>query len=104
MTSAKTITLIIGFSGQTLFFLRFFFQWLHSEKQRKSVIPEIFWYFSLSGGLLLLVYAILRQDIVFIVGQSTGTIIYLRNIYFIRRERRKALRERRKAIVDPYAE
>jgi lipid-A-disaccharide synthase-like uncharacterized protein len=102
MMSAKTITLIIGFSGQTLFFLRFFFQWLSSEKERKSVIPEIFWYFSLSGGILLLVYAILRQDIVFIVGQATGMFIYLRNIYFIRRERRKAMR--RKVIVDPYAD
>lgn len=90
MVSGKAVMLTIGFAGQTLFFLRFFFQWLHSEKLKKSVIPEIFWYLSLGGGTLLLIYAILRQDIVFIVGQSTGTFIYLRNIYFIRRERRKA--------------
>lgn len=90
MMSSKVAMLTIGFAGQTLFFLRFFFQWLHSEKLKKSVIPEIFWYLSLGGGTLLLVYAIMRQDIVFIVGQSTGTFIYLRNIYFIRRERRKA--------------
>lgn len=90
MMSSKAVMLTIGFTGQTLFFLRFFFQWLHSEKLKKSVIPEIFWYLSLGGGALLLIYAILRQDIVFIVGQSTGTFIYLRNIYFIRRERRKA--------------
>lgn len=89
MISSKAVMLTIGFAGQTFFFLRFFFQWLHSEKLKKSVIPEIFWYLSLGGGTLLLIYAILRQDIVFIVGQSTGTFIYLRNIYFIRRERRK---------------
>ena len=88
MISSKVVMLTIGFAGQTLFFLRFFF--LHSEKEKKSVIPEIFWYLSLGGGFLLLVYAIMREDIVFIVGQSTGTFIYLRNIYFIRRERRKA--------------
>ena len=93
MTYPKALMLTIGFAGQTLFFLRFFFQWLHSEKQKKSVIPEIFWYLSLFGGLLLLVYAIMRQDVVFIVGQSTGTFIYLRNIYFLRRERRKARRK-----------
>jgi lipid-A-disaccharide synthase-like uncharacterized protein len=87
--------LTIGFAGQALFFLRFFFQWLHSEKLKKSVIPEIFWYLSLGGGFLLLIYAIMREDIVFIVGQSTGTFIYLRNIYFIRRERRRA----RKKII-----
>lgn len=96
MNLDKTVVLTIGFAGQTFFFLRFFFQWLHSERQKKSVIPEIFWYLSLFGGLLLLVYAILRKDIVFVVGQFTGTFIYLRNIYFLRRERRKA---RRKAEV-----
>jgi len=96
MMSSKVVMLTIGFAGQTLFFLRFFFQWLHSEKLKKSVIPEIFWYLSLGGGTLLLVYAIMREDIVFIVGQSTGTFIYLRNIYFIRRERRKALEKLKK--------
>ena len=96
MISAKAITLTIGFTGQTLFFLRFFFQWMYSERQKKSVIPEVFWYLSLVGGLFLLIYAILRKDIVFIVGQSTGTFIYLRNIYFLRRERRKA-RQRKTA-------
>lgn len=95
MISSKAAMLTIGFAGQALFFLRFFFQWLHSEKLKKSVIPEIFWYLSLGGGFLLLIYAIMREDIVFIVGQSTGTFIYLRNIYFIRRERRRA----RKKII-----
>ena len=97
MISSKVVMLTIGFAGQTLFFLRFFFQWLHSEKLKKSVIPEIFWYLSLGGGFLLLIYAILREDIVFIVGQSTGTFIYLLNISFIRRDRRKA-REKLKKL------
>jgi lipid-A-disaccharide synthase-like uncharacterized protein len=96
MDSAKIVTLTIGFTGQALFFMRFFFQWLHSERQKKSVIPEIFWYLSLLGGFFLLIYAILRKDIVFIVGQSTGTFIYLRNIYFLRRERRKARQRKAK--------
>jgi len=89
MTVAKPLLLTIGFAGQTLFFLRFFFQWIYSEKQKRSVIPEIFWYFSLGGGLLLLIYAILKQDIVFIVGQSTGSFIYLRNIYFLKKEKKR---------------
>lgn len=88
MISSKTAILVIGLAGQTLFFLRFFFQWIHSERQKRSVIPEIFWYLSLGGGILLLVYAILREDIVFVIGQSAGAVIYLRNIYFLRRERR----------------
>ncbi|NLW80331.1 MAG: lipid A biosynthesis acyltransferase [Desulfovibrionales bacterium] len=81
---------MIGFCGQFFFFMRFFWQWIVSEKNKKSVIPTNFWYFSLIGSVFLLAYAILRRDIVFIVGQSTGFIIYFRNLFLIRREKRKA--------------
>jgi len=78
--------LIVGFAGQFLFFLRFFFQWLVSEKKKKSVIPVSFWYFSIFGGVILLIYAIYRKDPVFILGQSLGVFIYARNLYFIHRK------------------
>ncbi len=81
------IWLGIGFVGQAMFFMRFFVQWLQSERQRRSVIPVSFWYFSIGGGVVLLAYAIYRRDPVFIVGQSTGVLIYARNLYFIHRER-----------------
>jgi lipid-A-disaccharide synthase-like uncharacterized protein len=83
-----TFWLIIGFLGQGLFSARFIVQWIKSERMKKSVIPLAFWYFSLGGGATLLAYAIHRQDPVFIVGQGTGLFIYLRNLYFIYRERR----------------
>ncbi len=69
--------------------MRFFWQWIVSEREKKSVIPLSFWYFSLLGSFFLLTYAILRRDIVFIVGQSTGSIIYIRNLYLIHREKRR---------------
>ncbi len=78
--------LIIGFLGQFFFSLRFIVQWIATEKQRKSVVPVYFWHFSIIGGFLLLLYAILRKDIVFTVGQASGLIVYLRNLYFIRKE------------------
>ena len=81
--SIDTIWLSIGFLGQGLFFMRFFVQWIASEKQGQSVIPKAFWYFSIGGGLVLLSYAIWRQDPVFMLGQSTGLLIYSRNLYFI---------------------
>ncbi len=84
--SAESIWIIIGFIGQSLFFMRFFIQWLASEKAGRSVIPNAFWYFSLSGGVTLFAYALWRQDPVFIIGQSTGLFIYARNMYFIRRK------------------
>jgi len=83
MSKFEIFLLVLGFTGQFFFFMRFFIQWISSEKQQKSVIPVAFWYFSLLGSFFLLIYAILRRDIVFIVGQSGGTFIYLRNLYFI---------------------
>ena len=88
MKLSETILLIIGFTGQFFFFMRFFVQWLYSEKHKRSLIPIAFWYFSLLGSVCLLLYAILRRDIVFIVGQSTGFIIYFRNLYLIKKEKR----------------
>lgn len=81
--------LILGFSAQALFALRFLFQWIASEKQKMSVIPVYFWHISLVGGLLLLVYAIHKQDPVFIMGQSTGAVIYVRNLMLIYAQRKK---------------
>jgi lipid-A-disaccharide synthase-like uncharacterized protein len=79
--------LVLGFVGQPLFAMRFLIQWIASEKAQKSVIPVAFWYFSIGGSLILLVYAVHRRDPVFILGQSTGTFIYLRNLYLIKKER-----------------
>jgi lipid-A-disaccharide synthase-like uncharacterized protein len=84
--------LIVGFVGQALFSMRFVLQWVQSERARKSVIPVAFWYFSLAGSIVLLAYAIHRQDPVFILGQAVGNVIYLRNLYLIFRERQAQAR------------
>lgn len=88
ITAIELTWLIVGFAGQTCFMLRFVFQWIYSEKARRSVVPEVFWYCSVCGGLTLLAYAIHRADPVIIAGQSTGILIYSRNLYFIWREKR----------------
>jgi lipid-A-disaccharide synthase-like uncharacterized protein len=75
----------IGLLGQAMFSARFLIQWIVSERRRQSVIPVPFWYFSIAGGLVLLAYAIYRQDPVFILGQSAGVFVYARNLYFIHR-------------------
>jgi lipid-A-disaccharide synthase-like uncharacterized protein len=79
--------LLIGFGGQALFMGRFVIQWLVSERQRRSVIPVSFWYFSILGALVLLVYAVHRRDPVFVAGQVLGVAIYVRNLFLIRTER-----------------
>jgi lipid-A-disaccharide synthase-like uncharacterized protein len=90
----EKIWVMIGLLGQALFTGRFMVQWLQSEREGKSVIPVSFWYFSIAGSLVLLAYAIWRKDPVFIVGQSTGLFIYLRNLHFINRDKKKAALEK----------
>ena len=70
---------ILGFLGQGLFTARFLVQWIASEKA--------FWFFSLGGGALLLIYALYRADPVFILGQGLGMFIYARNLMLIRKEK-----------------
>lgn len=79
----------VGFGGQAMFTMRFLVQWLTSEKNRKSVIPIAFWYFSLAGGATLFVYAVWQRDPVIMLGQATGLFIYIRNLWLIHRERRE---------------
>ena len=78
----------IGFLGQFLFMMRFLWQWVQSERQRRSIIPIAFWYFSLAGGMTLFAYAVHRRDPVFITGQSLGLLVYTRNLLLIGREKR----------------
>jgi lipid-A-disaccharide synthase-like uncharacterized protein len=79
--------LYLGFAGQLLFGLRFLVQWIASERKGESIIPIYFWYLSLAGSMILLAYAIFRRDPVFILGQSTGFIVYMRNLMLIYRKR-----------------
>jgi lipid-A-disaccharide synthase-like uncharacterized protein len=81
--------LAVGLMAQLLFSMRFLVQWIASERARRSIVPEMFWYFSCTGGFLLLAYALYRGDPVFILGQGTGLLIYARNIHFIWQGRRE---------------
>ncbi|MDA3887896.1 MAG: lipid-A-disaccharide synthase N-terminal domain-containing protein [Allgaiera sp.] len=78
---------IVGLLGQLMFTGRFLVQWIASERAHRSVVPTLFWYFSIAGGLVLLAYALYRRDPVFTLGQSMGVVIYARNLWLIRSER-----------------
>jgi lipid-A-disaccharide synthase-like uncharacterized protein len=79
---------VFGLAFQFAFMARFLVQWIASERQRKSVIPISFWYLSLIGSTGVLIYGIGRGDIVIILGQAFGTVVYVRNLALIYRERR----------------
>lgn len=91
MIKVETFWLVLGFLAQGLFSARFLVQWVASERAKRSIIPVSFWFLSLGGGLLLLMYAIYRRDPVFILGQSSGVFVYSRNLYLIAKEKKRRM-------------
>lgn len=81
------IWLYLGFIGQGLFGARFLVQWLSSERKGRSVVPTVFWYFSIAGSAVLLTYAIHKSDPVFIAGEALSLVIFSRNLQLVLRNR-----------------
>jgi lipid-A-disaccharide synthase-like uncharacterized protein len=82
----------VGLAGQIAFFGRMMIQWVTSENKRESVVPELFWWLSLLGGIFLFTYFVWRKDVVGVLGQSTGVVIYARNLRLIHKQRKRAAR------------
>lgn len=79
----------IGLAGQAAFFGRMLVQWIISERSQVSTVPEAFWWFSFLGGLFLFIYFVWRKDVVGVLGQATGVVIYARNLRLIHKERQR---------------
>jgi lipid-A-disaccharide synthase-like uncharacterized protein len=79
--------LCLGLSAQGLFSGRFLVQWIASERRKESIIPKAFWYLSIVGSSLLLIYALHKRDPVFILGQAGGLLVYVRNLMLLRGKR-----------------
>ncbi len=86
----ETWWLLVGLAAQGTFFARWIIQWTVSERRRESVIPTLFWWCSLAGATLLLIYFIGRREPVGVLGQAVGWIVYSRNLYLIRVKRRRS--------------
>lgn len=81
--NASLFWVLLGLLGQILFTGRMIVQWLASEKEKRSVIPTAFWWMSLGGSTMLIIYFIWRVEPIGILGQCTGWFIYVRNLWFI---------------------
>lgn len=81
--------LVYGSLGQIVFTLRFVYQWIYSRKRHESMLPLGFWLISLSGSAIIVSYAIVRHDPVLILGQSTGLVVYLRNIWILHKAKKR---------------
>lgn len=86
---AETIWAGVGLVGQGIFTSRLAVQWLASERKKDVVVPDAFWWFSLAGGLITLVYAIHLQSLSLALAQSTGVFIYMRNLMLIAGRKRR---------------
>lgn len=80
---AGVLWVVFGLAGQGIFTARMVVQWHASEKARASIVPPAFWWLSLLGASMLMVYFVWRKEIVGFLGQSTGWVIYLRNLWFL---------------------
>ena len=80
----------IGFLGAAVFGARFIIQWLKSEMEGRSVIPIAFWYCSLAGASINLVYVIHLRSLPLVLGNALPLFIYARNLYLTYREREPA--------------
>ncbi len=92
-TSFGIAWVVLGLLGQVLFTGRMVVQWLASEKKHQSVVPPAFWWMSLIGASMLITYFIWRKDIVGFLGQSTGWLIYTRNLWLIYKSKPEQSRE-----------
>ena len=77
-----------GFVGQAVFFSRFMVQWIASERAGKSIIPIHFWILSIVGSLILFVFAIHEKELVWILGYSVNSVVYIRNMMLLHKEKK----------------
>jgi lipid-A-disaccharide synthase-like uncharacterized protein len=83
VSGVETWWVVFGLAAQSMFFMRFLLQWIASERVKRSVVPETFWYFSMAGGSMLFLYGVHRADPVIMIGQFAGLFVYARNISLI---------------------
>lgn len=82
---AKALWIMAGVVAQGLFAARFIVQWRYSEVRGRSLVPHVFWYLSVAGGVILLAYAMHRREPVFIAGEAVTLLVFLRNLRLISR-------------------
>ncbi|WP_206064280.1 lipid-A-disaccharide synthase N-terminal domain-containing protein [Oleiagrimonas sp. C23AA] len=87
MQFGNSAWITVGFLGQALFGARFFTQWICTERQKKSVVPKVFWHFSIAGSAVLLIYAIHKSDPVFMAGEALSLLLFTRNLHLAIRKK-----------------
>lgn len=73
---------LVGYAGVGIFAGRWFVQMAASHKAKKSTIPRLFWYMSLTGSVMLLCYFTFgKNDSVGILSNLFPSFIAAYNLY-----------------------
>ena len=85
-----------GWLANGIFFSRFIVQWYATEKRKQVTVPALFWWLSLAGSVMLLLYAVFYdKHHVFIFAYAFSWIPYIRNLVI---HQRHQLAEKKCAI------
>lgn len=90
-----------GLAGEGLFFARLLAQWAASERERKPVIPTLYWYLSLAGAVIVGVYAVHMGSFAVLLPQLIGAVFYVRGWQLDRASRRAAARRNTLGLDSP---
>lgn len=93
LTFNEFLWVSFGTLGQLIFFTRWIIQWVSSEKNQTSIIPVAFWWSSLIGGSITLIYAYHIQSFPFMLAQAIGIIVYSRNLILIYKNKIKKIKQ-----------
>ena len=86
-----TVWKVIGWLGNAAFSTRFLIQWYATEKLKRVVVPTVFWWLSLVGSLLFLIYSLRQRDSVFIYAYAFNWLPYIRNLVIHHRHKKAHL-------------
>jgi lipid-A-disaccharide synthase-like uncharacterized protein len=79
---------LVGYFGVFLFAGRWFVQMLASRLRGRPVVPALFWYMSITGSILLLLYFTFgKNDSVGVLSNLFPFAVALYNLYLHRRAR-----------------
>ena len=74
-----------GVFGNLMFSSRFLIQWYYSEKEKRVVVPAVFWQISFWGSLIALVYAFHIDKAPVILGSIFLPFLYARNLFILKK-------------------
>ena len=77
----------IGTFGVALFASRFWIQWWQAEQNKRSELSKTFWWLSILGAGVSILYFVRVQDTISVLMYGTGIIPYFRNLLLIRRSK-----------------